>query len=81
MAKPILVVNYHVENLPSEMVVRNIKQLRDVLEKQGANEEYYTFVLPVLGDSHIQVFYDRDFDETSYLELKEMIQKKLDKLS
>lgn len=80
MPKPILVVNYHAENIPSEMVVRNIKQLRDVLEKQGATEEYYTFVLPVQGDSHIQVFYEKDFDETSYLELKEMIQEKLDNL-
>jgi hypothetical protein len=80
MPKPILVVNYHIGNLPTQAVIQNIKQLRKVLEDQGANEEYYTFVLPVQGDSFIQVFYEKDLNETSYLELKQMIQDKLDKL-
>jgi len=81
MPKPILVVNYHAENLPTEAVVQNIKQLRRVLEQSGATEEYYAFVLPVSGDSNIQVFYDKDFDETSYEELKQIIQDKLDTLN
>lgn len=80
MPKPILVVNYHAENLPSEIVVRHHKELRKVLESNGATEEYYTFVLPVSGDSNIQVFYEKDFDEVAYSELKQMIQDKLDKL-
>ena len=81
MPKPILVVNYHAENLPTEAVVRNIKQLREVLENSGATEEYYAFVLPVSGDSSIQVFYEKDFEEISYEELRQMIQDKLDQLN
>ena len=81
MPKPILVVNYHVGNLPTHAVVENIKQLRDVVEKSGANEDYYTFILPVSGDSNIQVFYEKDIDDISYEELKTVIKRKMDTLS
>ena len=81
MPKPILVVNYHVGNLPTRAVVENLKQLRDVVEKSGANEDYYTFILPVSGDSNIQVFYEKDIDDISYEELKTVIKRKMDTLS
>jgi hypothetical protein len=80
MAKPILVVNYHVGNLSMKLVIENIRQIREVVEKSGANEEYYTFVLPVTDDSNVQVFYEKDLDEVSYNELKSMIEDKLDGL-
>ena len=81
MPKPILVVNYHVGSLPMELIIENMKQLRDVVERSGANNEYYTFVLPVSGDSNIQVFYEKDIDDISYQELKTMIKRKIDDLS
>lgn len=80
MAKPILVVNYCIEGLTAEQTVRNFKDLRSVVESSGINEEYYTFFLPVKSDSHIQVFYDKDLDPTSYEELRTMMEKKLDEL-
>lgn len=79
MAKPILVVNYCIEGLTPEQIVRNFKELRSVVES-GINEEYHTFFLPVKSDSHIQVFYDKDFIPTSCDELRSMIEKKLDEL-
>lgn len=81
MPKPILVVNYHIGNLSSEIIIENMRQLRDVVERSGANEEYYTFVLPVSGDSNIQVFYEKDIDDISYQELKTIIKRKIDTLS
>ena len=77
MPKPILVVNYHIGNLPTDVVYQNMKHLREVIEKSGANDEYYTFVLPVTGDSNIQVFYEKDLNEISYGELKSLIENKL----
>jgi len=80
MPKPILVVNYCVDGLSWEMIVKNFKALRKVVEDSGMNEEYYSFFLPVQSDSHIQVFYDKDFKEASYEELKEEILHKIQEL-
>jgi len=80
MAKPILVVNYCIDGLSMEQVVRNFKELRSVVEKSGINEDYFTFFLPVKSDSHIQVFYEKDFDEVKYEDLKEGIKQKFEEL-
>jgi len=80
MAKPILVVNYCIDGLSQEQVVRNFKELRNVVENSGINDDYFTFFLPVKTDSHIQVFYEKDFDEVKYDELKEMIKQKFEEL-
>ena len=58
MAKPILVINYCIEGLDWEVIIQNLKALKEVIEKSGANEDYYTFVLPVKTDSHVQVFFE-----------------------
>jgi hypothetical protein len=80
MAKPILVVNYCIDGLSMDQVVRNFKELRNVVENSGINDDYFTFFLPVKTDSHIQVFYEKDFDEEKYEELKEMIKQKFEEL-
>jgi hypothetical protein len=78
MAKPILVINYCIEGLTPEQIVRNFKELRTVVESARINDDYYTFFLPIKSDSHIQVFYDKDLDPTSYDELKTMMEEKLE---
>ena len=77
MPKPILVVNYCVEGLPMAVAVPNLKSIRDVIEGSGANDDYYTFVLPVKGDSHVQVFYDKDLDDNAFFNLRDLIDEKL----
>lgn len=81
MAKPILVVNYCVEGLPWEMVINNIKSIQHVIENNGANEEYYSFVLPVKADSNIQVFYDKDLDENGFFNIRDLIDEKLEEFA
>ncbi|MFW6311015.1 MAG: hypothetical protein ACOC1K_02145 [Nanoarchaeota archaeon] len=80
MAKPVLVVNYCIDGLNMEAIVNNLKSIQNVIENSGANEEYYTFVLPVKGDSNVQVFYDKDLNETSYYDLKISIEEKYKEL-
>jgi predicted RNase H-like nuclease (RuvC/YqgF family) len=77
MAKPILVINYCVEGMQMDFVVKNLHELQKAINESSANDEYYTFLLPVTTDSNIQVFYDKDFNETHYLELKDMIESKM----
>ena len=77
MPKPILVINYCVSGIPMELAVRNLQSLKEVVENSGATEEYYTFVLPVLGDSHVQVFYDKDIDDNSFNNMRDLIDKRL----
>jgi len=77
MPKPVLVVNYCVNGISFKQAVDNVQQIRDVVEGSGANEDYYTFVLPVLGDSHIQVFYDKDLDKNSFNNIRTIIDQKL----
>ena len=76
MPKPIVVVNYCVSGIPVELAVRNLQSLRDVVEGAGVNEEYYTFVLPVTGDSHVQVFYDKDIDDNAFNNMRDLIDEK-----
>jgi len=73
MPKPIVVVNYCVSGIPMELAVRNLQSLKEVIEGAGVNEEYYTFVLPVTGDSHVQVFYDKDIDDNAFNNLRDLI--------
>jgi hypothetical protein len=80
MAKPILVVNYCIEGLTQEQIVRNFKELRSVVEGSKINDDYFTFFLPVKSDSHIQVFYEKDFDEIRYEGLKGLIKQKFEEL-
>ena len=77
MAKPILVVNYCVDGLPWEVVIKNLQSIRDVVESSGANEDYYTFILPVKGDSHVQVFYDKDIEDDAFFNMRDLIDEKL----
>ncbi len=76
MASPILVVNYCINDLSDEMIINNLKSLQRVIENSGANDEYHVFVLPVTSDSHIQVFYEKDFNTVKYEELKNIIEEK-----
>lgn len=78
MPKPIVVVNYCVSGIPMELAVRNLRSLKEVVEGAGINEEYYTFILPVTGDSHVQVFYDKDIDDNSFNNLRELIDERFE---
>lgn len=80
MAKPILVVNYCIEGLDPGTIVRNLKHIQEVIEGSGANDDYYTFVLPVKGDSYIQVFYDKDIDDNSFNNIRDIIDEKLQEI-
>lgn len=77
MAKPILVINYCIDGMSMNLAVRNLHELQKVVSESNANDEYYTFLLPVTTDSNIQVFYDKDLKETEYEELKNMIENKM----
>lgn len=77
MAKPILVINYCIDGMPMRLAVRNLHELQKVVSESNANDEYYTFLLPVTSDSNIQVFYDKDLKETQYEELKKIIEEKM----
>jgi len=77
MAKPILVINYCIDGMSMNLAVRNLHELQKVVSESNANDEYYTFLLPVTSDSNIQVFYDKDLKETQYEELKKMIEEKM----
>jgi hypothetical protein len=77
MAKPILVINYCIDGMPVGIAVKNLRELQDVISESNANDDYYTFLLPVTTDSHIQVFYDKDFKDINYEELKKMIENKI----
>jgi hypothetical protein len=77
MAKPILVINYCIDGMPMSIVTRNLRELQKLVSDSNANEDYYTFLLPVRGDSNIQVFYDKDLNEINYGELKNLIEEKI----
>jgi hypothetical protein len=77
MAKPILVVNYCIDGLSQEQIVKNFRDLRSSVEGSKIADEYYTFFLPVKTDSHIQVFYEKDLDDIGYDELKRLIEEKI----
>ena len=76
MAKPILVINYCIEGLSRSIAVRNLRDLQQVISESSANDEYYVFLLPVREDSNIQVFYEKDFEETNYEALKKLVNEK-----
>lgn len=80
MAKPILVINVCVDGISRNKAENIIMGVSKVISESNANDDYYTFVLPVHGDSHVQVFYDKDFNKVQYDELKIMIEDKLKSL-
>jgi hypothetical protein len=80
MAKPIFILNYCVEGLSKDMIIRNIKALKKVLDDSDIHDDYYVFMLPVREDSYVQVFYEKDFDPISYKELTDKIDKKIGEL-
>lgn len=77
MAKPVLVVNYCVEGLPMTVAIQNLKSIKEVVEGSGANEDYYTFVLPTREDSKVEVFYDKDLDKSGFNNIRTIIDEKL----
>lgn len=77
MAKPILVINYCIDGMSMSMAVKNLHELQKVVSESNANDEYFTFLLPVRSDSNIQVFYDKDLNDIKYEELKQMIETKM----
>ena len=75
---PILVLYYCTKGQGREEYTNNIKSIQRIVEDSGINDEYYAFVIPVIDvDSHIQVFYEKDFTKVKYDELKKMINDKL----
>jgi hypothetical protein len=77
MAKPILVINYCVDGMSMDKAVRNLRELQKIVSESNANDEYYTFLLPVTVDSNVQVFYDKNQNEIQYEELKGLIEAKM----
>ena len=81
MAKPVLVVNYCVDGLPMTVAVQNLKSIKEVVEGSGANEDYFTFILPVRGDSKVEVFYDKDLDKSGFNNIRVIIDDKLEEFT
>lgn len=75
--KPVLVVYYSIEGLSSEVIVKNLKHIKEISKKI---EDYYVFALPTRNESRIEVFYEKDFEETSFKELEEKILKEIENL-
>jgi len=73
--KPVLVVYYSITGLHKELIVKNLKHIKEVAKKIN---EYYVFALPTEGESRIEVFYEKDFEEVSYKELEEKLLKEID---
>ena len=80
MAKPIMIINYCISGMSRTSAINNLRELQEVLEDSNANDEYFTFILPVNADSHIQVFYEKDYDEIKYNDLKKMVEEKISAL-
>jgi hypothetical protein len=75
--KPILVIYYSIAGLSKEVIVKNLKHIKEIAKKI---EEYYVFALPTQKDSRIEVFYEKDFDEVSFKELEEKVLKEIENL-
>ena len=80
MAKPILVVNYCIHGMSKDQIVRNLRELKTVLDNEEIKDQYFVFMLPVMGDSHVQVFYDKDFEKTKYEDLRNRLETKISEL-
>ena len=80
MAKPILVIKLCVGGLPKPKAIEELHKINRSIQDQSIDEEYHVFILPVHGDSDVEVFYEKDFDEVKYEEIKKMIFDKLDSL-
>lgn len=79
MAKPICLIKIDFQSLMevnSRMIDR--KEIQDGMANHLGNE-YYVIVLPQYDKPHepidISVFYEKDFTEIQYNELKEIIEK------
>jgi len=70
MAKPILIIgigNPQVKSVTLNNVIKKVKE--------AVNDEYYVLVYTsrVLKDIKFEVFYEKDFNEVKYEELKQLI--------
>lgn len=79
MAKPILVLHYCIEGLPEEAIIKNMRRIID-MSRNAVDDEYFVFVLATTKDSYVEVFYDKDFNETSYKELSERLMNEIEQL-
>jgi len=77
MAKPVLAVHYCIEGIPLDVIVKNLKEIKDVAK---TITDYYVFVLPTTKDSYVEVFQDKDFDEVRYDELSKRLMDEVKKL-
>lgn len=80
MAKPILVINYSIENLNREQTIENLHSVKKIIQGSGVNEDYYSFVLPTLGESKVEVFYDKDINKIEHEKLVHKIEERLNDL-
>jgi len=77
MPKPVLAVHYCIEGIPMDIIVKNLKGIKEVAMTAT---DYYVFVLPTTKDSYVEVFYDKDFDEVKYEELSVRLMDEVQKL-
>jgi hypothetical protein len=77
MAKPIFVINYCIDGMSMGRAISNLHELQKVISESNANDDYFTFILPVRAETNVQVFYDKDLNEIRYEELKTMIETKM----
>jgi hypothetical protein len=70
MAKPIIVVT--LRDIPSQELH---SQIKDNI-KRTINDEYYVFLI-FGSETKFEVFYEKDFNEGKYEELKAIIEKEV----
>lgn len=73
MAKPILVVGLSKGNSP-----REVAEIQHQIERMPISNEYYVLPYRRLDDeTTFEVFYEKDFNEVKYEELKQLITDKI----
>ncbi len=81
MAKPICLIKVQKDNQPEDIITRLNEILRDRMP------DYYVFVIPQedYTEHHdaleFQVFYEKDFTEIQYAELKQLVESYLNPLN
>jgi len=76
MVKPIIIITLPpiTERCSENLIHETNKQIRDI------KKDYHILVLEGVSDVlDVKVFFEKDFTETTYEELKEFIQSQLDK--
>jgi hypothetical protein len=81
--KPILVAYVGVKGWTAEEVHQNFTVLSQRTYGNALSQDYHIILSPDVesNNTRYQVFYDKDFNETSYEELKALIQESLHKLA